>query len=349
MPEAAAPVLRCKDHPEALAVARCSSCSRALCSTCFVFTMGERPACARCAYETATRPQRRFSLAVVFLCFVAGMGFWVTRRYDMWPAQAGSLAFGGIVALVVTGVILASARSASKLEVVRRDPDGDDAPVESAFEGSANPYRAGARRVILAVSPRVSGKVTALVVAVSLVAAGVLVPFSVRLPRWIEAEMVLALWWLVLLSTLVVLLYRGFRLKDDLVYFVPWGRPAPLSEKGQGKKARGGTSSLGDGCGTTVNPLDGCSADGEGALVAIVVVVALVVALGAAWLMVEIAMPLVFFLMYTLLMRAIRRAASDRRGCEGDFVKSLGSGALWATIYVLPLALLTWAVHAARH
>ena len=63
MPEAAAPVLRCKDHPEALAVARCSSCSRALCSTCFVFTMGERPACARCAYETATRPQRRFSLA----------------------------------------------------------------------------------------------------------------------------------------------------------------------------------------------------------------------------------------------------------------------------------------------
>src|ERR1700677_2332137 len=93
-------VPKCKDHPKVLAVARCSSCSRALCNPCFVFTMGERPACARCAYEAATRPQRRVSLAVFFVSFAGGIGFWLTRKYDLWPDQAGSLYFGGGVAVL---------------------------------------------------------------------------------------------------------------------------------------------------------------------------------------------------------------------------------------------------------
>jgi hypothetical protein len=302
--------------------------------------MGERPACARCAYEAATRPQRRVSLAVFFVSFAGGIGFWLTRKYDLWPDQAGSLYFGGGVAVLVAGLIGASARDASRPDVVRREPEETDTPMEGAFAGTGNPYRAGARRVMLAVSPRVSGKVTALVVVASLVAAAVLVPASLRLPRWIEAEMVLGIWWLVLAVTLVVLLYRGFRLKDDLVYFVPWDRPAAPDKpgtEGPNRRGLGSGGCVGDGC---------SGVDGEGAAVIVVVVIALVVALGAAWLMVEIAMPLLFFLMYTVLMRAIRRAASDRRGCEGDLVKALGSGALWATIYVLPIAALTWAVHA---
>jgi hypothetical protein len=341
----------CKDHSKIPAVARCTSCNRALCNTCFVFTIGDRPGCARCAYETATRPQRRFALAAFFVTFAGGLGFWATRRYGLWPEQALSLVFGGVAALVVGGVIAATARSANQKEVVRREVDEEPVSLEGAMDGSAHPYRAGARRVMMAVSPRVSGKVTALVVVVSLLASTVLVPASVRLPRWIEAEMVLALWWAVLAVTLIVLLFRGFRLKDDLVYFMPWDRPAAPGKDGESRKPGSWGSSpggcAGDGCSNVAG--DGCSGlDGEGAIVVVVVVVALGAALGAAWLMVEIAMPLLFFLLYSVLMRAIRRAAKDRRGCEGDFVKSLGSGVLWGTIYILPIAALTWALHEAR-
>jgi hypothetical protein len=348
----------CKDHSKILAVAKCASCSRALCNTCFVFTMGGRPACARCAYETATRPQRRFALAVFFVTFAGGLGFWATRRYGLWPEQASSLVFGGVVAFVVGGLIAATARSGSRKEVVRREDDEEPVSAPGAMDGSAHPYRASARRVMMAVSPRVSGKVTALVVVVSLFAAAVLVPASVRLPRWIEAEMVLGLWWVVLAVTLVVLLYRGFRLKDDLVYFVPWDRPAPPGKDDGSKSPRSAGQKdlslgskpggcVGDGCSGIGG--DGCSSiDGEGAIVVVVVVVALGTALCAAWVMVEIAMPLLFFLMYSVLMRAIRRAASDRRGCEGNLVKSLGSAVLWATIYILPIAALAWALHEAR-
>jgi lysylphosphatidylglycerol synthetase-like protein (DUF2156 family) len=311
--------------------------------------MDDRPACARCAYETATRPQRRFALAVFFLTFAGGMGFWATRRYDLWPHHAALLGFGGAVALVVAAFIAASARSAGQKDVVRREAPEDEAPFEGAMDGNANPYRAGARRVMLAVSPGVSGKVTALVVVLSFVSAAVLVPASVHLPRWIEAEMVLAFWWVVLAVTFIVLLYRGFRLKDDLVYFAPWDRPATSGKDANGEKEGKSSSSrgsVGDGCSGFVP--DGCGnldIDGEAVVVVIVVVVALVLALGAAWLMVEIALPLAFFAMYSVLMRAIRRAASDRRGCAGDFMKSLGSGLLWASIYVLPIAALTWVVH----
>ena len=112
------------------------------------------------------------------------------------------------------------------------------------------------------------------------------------------------------------------------------GRPATKARSGGGSIV---DWSIGDGC---------SGADGEGCIAAIVVVVALGAALGIAWVFVELAMPLAFFLLYAVLMRAIRRAASDRRGCAGDLAKSLGWGALWATIYVLPIAALTWVVHA---
>ena len=84
----------------------------------------------------------------------------------------------------------------------------------------------------------------------------------------------------------------------------------------------------------------------SGCIGAIVVAIALAAAFGAAWVFVEVAMPLAFFLMYWLFMRAISSVANDRHGCAGDLGKALGWGALWATIYVLPIAALTWALHA---
>jgi lysylphosphatidylglycerol synthetase-like protein (DUF2156 family) len=286
------------------------------------------------------------ALATFFPTFAGGIAFWLTQRYRLWPDYAATLVLGGIVTAAISAWVGFSAFDATRPSVKNREPD--DEPIADALEGSANPYRAQVRRMVLAVSPRISGKATALVVVLSLVAAAVLVPASVRLPRWIEAELVIGLWWLVMAVTLVVLLYRGFRLKDDLVYFMPWDRPA--SEKNEGPapgpaRKRSSGWSAGSGC----DPGFDCSgADGEGVIGVVVVGLALVVAFGAAWLVVEIAMPLVFFLMYSLLMRAIRRAARDQRGCEGELSRSLGWGVIWATIYVVPIALLTWGAHIAE-
>jgi hypothetical protein len=304
--------------------------------------MGGRPACARCTYEASTRPQRRVSLAAAFLCFAWGGGLWLVRRHGAWDESPVLVIVAAIAAPILAYFIGASAKGAADQAVENRDP-GEDAPPEGAFEVRGSPYRAYARRAILAVSPRVSGKVTALIVGASLAATAVLLPVTLKLPRWIEAEIVLGAWWIIVSATLVVLLYRGFRLRDDLVYFLPWDRPAK-SEGSPAPKSKGGGWSVGDlsGCGDA-----GCSGlDGEGCVGAIAVALALALAFGAAWVFVELAMPLAFVLTYWLFMRAIGRVANDRHGCDGDLVKSLGWGVLWATIYLSPLAGLTWALHA---
>lgn len=328
-----------------MAVARCASCNRPLCDECFRFRLDGRPACARCAYETSTRPQRRLSLAASFLCLAWGGGFWLTRRYALWDESAFMVVLGAIAAPAVAAAIAWSARSASPVVVENRDPSPDEV-IEGAFEGNQSPYRARARRVLLAVSPRVSGRATALIVGASLIGTAALLPSALKLPRWVEAELVLSLWWLIMTTTLSVLLYRGFRLRDDYVYFLPWARPAAPEEPGAGKKAKKGKG-FSDGCGVDgCGGLDGCgAADGEGLLALLAVVLVLGAALGAAWILVELAMPLIFFATYWLLMRAIGHVARDGHGCQGALARALGWGMLWATIYVLPLAALTWVVH----
>ncbi|MEO7328337.1 MAG: hypothetical protein ABI193_07150 [Minicystis sp.] len=338
----------CLDHPT-LAVARCASCNRALCDECFRFRLDTRPACARCAYEAATRPQRRLSLAASFLCLAWGGGFWLTRRYDLWNESAFMVVLGALTAPALAIPIALSARSAGTVIVENREPAPDEV-IEGAFDGNQSPYRARARRVLLAVSPRVSGRITALVVGASLIGSAALLPSALKLPPWIEAEIVLALWWTIVSATLAVLLHRGFRLRDDYVYFLPWARPSAPGEPGPGKptkKAKG--DGWLDGCGSGCGSVDGCgAADGEGLLAIIAVVVVLGAALGAAWILVELAMPLIFFSTYWLLMRAIGHVARDGHGCQGALGKSIGWGMLWATIYVAPLAGLTWLVHALR-
>lgn len=339
--------LACRDHPAVTAVARCQACGRALCDACFRFRMNGRPACARCAYETATRPQRRASLAVSFLGLAWGGGLWLVRRGDLWATDPGTVVLGAIAAPVVAVLIAASARDAARPEVEHREPADEPEELQGP-PARGGPYRAYARRALLAVSPRLSGKVTALAVVASLAATAVLLPLSLKLPPWIEAEIVLAAWWLIVAATLVVLLYRGFRLRDDYVYFLPWDRPPEGGGAAPGKaeaSGRSGGSGWADGCSVG----DGCSAvDGEGCLAGLAVALALAAAAGAAWVFVELAVPVTFLLTYWLFMRAVGRVANDRHGCEGRLSKALGWGALWSTIYLLPLAALTWAVHALR-
>jgi hypothetical protein len=339
----------CKDHPQVSAVVVCASCRRFLCDACFRFRVANSPACARCAYEVVTRPKRRRSLAIAFALTTWGAILWAawhfeTKDADLWIYVA--IAIAGLAG----GIIIAWPTFSEAMEVGRREDE--EAPTEQVvIEGGGSPFRAHARRIVLAASPKVSGGATALIVGVSLAGAAVLLPFSLHLPRWIETELVLGAWWLIVTVTLVVLLYRGFRLKDDWVYFAPWDVPMPhstadgSSAKSPKPKASGGCDSgIGgcapDGCG------DGCSAaDGEGILIVIALAVVAIALFGAMWIFVEFALPMFFLLMYTLIHRAIARVANDKNGCENELLRSIGYGALWATVYLTPLIAATWALH----
>lgn len=332
----------CRDHPQRPSRARCGVCARPLCNECDRFRLNGAAACARCAYEASTRPARRVSLAVAFVSLALGGELFAARRYDLWPDAAVTMVLGAVAVAVVAWFIAASGRGDGPT-VEHRDPDDE---AEAPPAAGASVYRASARRVMLAAAPRVSGSATLLVMLACFTGAAVLLPASLRMPRWIEVELVLALWWVTVAATLTVLLYRGFRLRDDFVYFAPWNRPdAPPPADGAPVKSSG-SSSWADGC----SPVDGCSGvDGEGCAGAVVVIVGIALAFGAAWVLVELAMPLMFLVMYAVFMRGIGRVANDRHGCEGSLARAARWGALWASAYLLPVAAVTWLLHLAHH
>lgn len=325
----------CRNHPGRDSVVRCEGCSRTLCDECYRFRVDARPMCARCAYEHSTRATRRVSLAVSFLFIVGAAGLFTERRFGVWETYPVEVIFGVVTALGIAAAIALSGRSA-RVVVEPRDPDEPVTEPIPARAGSI--YRASARQVLMAAAPRVSARATALVMLAAFAGSAVMVPASMRLPRWIETELVLSLWWVIVVAALTTLLYRGFRLRDDYVYFTPWNRP-PAVKGDAPAPAKEGCSGWSDGLG-------GCATDGEGLLAMLALAIVLSLALGAAWVLVELALPLVFFLMYWLFMRAIGRVANDRHGCEGSLARSLGWGLGWATVYVAPIAVATWALHA---
>jgi hypothetical protein len=76
--------------------------------------------------------------------------------------------------------------------------------------------------------------------------------------------------------------------------------------------------------------------DAEGIALALIAAVIIGVALAATWLVVDLAVPFVFFVAFAGIQTALRRslAASHR----GNALRSAVHGAAWATAYVAPLA-----------
>lgn len=105
---------------------------------------------------------------------------------------------------------------------------------------------------------------------------------------------------------------------------------------GKKRKQKGGG---GGGGGWDFPDLSGL--DGEG----LVVLLALGVALITGFLVVELLAPALMFAAYALLTAALRRVANDRHGCEGSLPRAIAWGALWATLYTLPLAAVIAAIH----
>jgi hypothetical protein len=75
------------------------------------------------------------------------------------------------------------------------------------------------------------------------------------------------------------------------------------------------------------------------------IIAAVIVVIGLAWVLIEVIVPVVAVLLYALVRGMLARVANDKHGCGGKSGASLLWGALWATVYTVPLAFLTWVVH----
>ena len=84
-----------------------------------------------------------------------------------------------------------------------------DLPIE-------DPGRKRRRKLIKAIRlPHVSGKTSAAFLIASFALTAALIPMAVRLPLWIDFEIVLAVWWVIWACVLARLLYVGRPVSDD--------------------------------------------------------------------------------------------------------------------------------------
>lgn len=313
----------CAVHGAAAPVARCESCQVTMCDACYRFTVLSRPYCPGCAYELQSRRRRGQSLAVAFPALVTGAALVFARGSELETQTVAWLATT-VVLSCVGGVVLAVQARAPVPEVKERarTPELEElAPPSASQRGGV--YRARVRRLAQATTPRLSGRNVTLVVGAALLFSAVGLPLAVRLPGWLVLELVLLSWWAALTVTLSVLLYRGFRLEDDYWYRTPLTRLQ--------RSTRGELKLDGGGCALDLNEVA-------------FLFLALGLVLLAAWLLIELALPTLFLLVYTLLLRALSSVSNDDHGCEGKLGRSLTWGALWAFAYVSPLALATWIV-----
>ena len=190
--------------------------------------------------------------------------------------------------------------------------------------------------------PRLSGKATAACLVAFFLATALLIPGVVRLPLWVDVEIVLGVWWLTWLILLTALLYRGQRVTDDhqlarprswLNAFLPEPKRDPLDIR---KRDRlGWWEWIG-----YIGPVDG-----EGCLIVLAILLMLIVAFFALWFVVEIAIPVMVFLLYMIARGMLAAVVNDRHRCRGRLGHALVWGFVWATVYTVPLAGAVWFVH----
>jgi hypothetical protein len=169
-----------------------------------------------------------------------------------------------------------------------------------------------------------------------LLAVAMALPLVRRFPPWVDFEIVLAAWWVIWVVALSVLLYRGQPLSDDFRlgparnWFGGLFGPRPLHES----RETGWWW-----------PSPWFTLDLEGCLVGIGLVLAVVVAVLAMWLLVEVLIPALAFVMYLLIRGMLARAVNRAHQSRGRLGLALAWGMLWATAYTAPLVALVWAAH----
>lgn len=187
--------------------------------------------------------------------------------------------------------------------------------------------------------PSYSGRTVALLLVLCLVfAAAIALPLMKWMPLWIRMEAALCVWWLGWTIALTVLLYRDALVDDDVVL------TPPRNWFGRKSKGDGVGSSVAEGIGDIAS----VGNFGEGCAQVALVAVALVLAVGAFWLLIELVLPLLFVAAFTPLRALLARVAHDDHGCERRFGRALLYGAFWATVYVAPIAGAVWLGHVLR-
>jgi hypothetical protein len=179
--------------------------------------------------------------------------------------------------------------------------------------------------------PMVSGKATAAIVIACLMLTGLIViPLAgyFKLPPWIRFEILLGVWWIIWAAALARLLYLGRRVSDDHALSLP----------------RNWLSQFSGGHGGSWFDLP-LGTDAEGCVVALGIVVAVIVAIIGFWILIEVAIPALLFLLYFLVRGMLARVANDKHSCKDHALRSLSWGGLWALVYMAPLALLVWLGH----
>lgn len=180
--------------------------------------------------------------------------------------------------------------------------------------------------------PRLSGKTSAAWLVVCFGLTAILIPMALRLPRWIEFEIVLAIWWAIWLAVLTRLLYAGQLVADDHQMREPrswfsWDRPKQKTDPG---------SSWWNGFFWGSFWLDG---------EALLIIVGLVLLAGLVWFLIEVGIPLVLFLLYFLTRGMLAQVVNDRHRCLGRLGLALFRSFLWSSVYTAPLAGVVWFVH----
>jgi hypothetical protein len=179
----------------------------------------------------------------------------------------------------------------------------------------------------------------------------ILIPAVLKLPIWIEFEIVLSVWWGIWLAVLTALLYRGRRVADDHQLPPPrswlnWAKKQPpAAETGIKKSSSAESSSSWAGWGSWDLFGSGGGGDAEGCLWILGAILALAVFLIALWFLIEVAIPLMLFLLYLVVRGMLSQVINDRHHCKGRLVRSLAWALVWATLYTVPLAGVVWYVH----
>jgi hypothetical protein len=177
----------------------------------------------------------------------------------------------------------------------------------------------------------VSGRVAAAWLVISLVLTAILIPMTVRLPRWVDFEIVLGVWWVVWFGVLTAFLYRGLRVADDHALH----RPRSWFSSNKSQQQSTSNDSWWDGF------FWGWAIGDELAFL----IVALVLLVGGIWVLFEVAIPVLLFLLYFVARGMLAGVVNDRRHCQGRLGRSALWGFVWATAYTLPLAGAVWFIH----
>ena len=186
---------------------------------------------------------------------------------------------------------------------------------------------------------RLSGKGTAWRLALAFALTGILIPMLLKLPIWIDYEIVLCVWWVIWLGTLTSLLYTGMRVTDDhqLRPARNWLKLGGSEPTKSSRKDR--DVSRGDGGwwpGMYV---------GEGCFYILVLLIALAALAFALWFLIEVAIPVLLFLIYLVPRGMLAHVVNDRHHCQGRLSRSFLWALIWATVYTVPLAGIVWFVH----